>query len=127
MKRKLDKLIEDEAKIRSNGQEQKFALRHTPTEIHNFIDLIGYTKKEALEITQRRMRITQEELASGRIKPNLGTDHVYKIIAHKGKHSQRGGVLKFAIQSWLVEAGYDCHQDMEHGVFLVRLNPKKGN
>jgi hypothetical protein len=27
---KMDRLMEDEVKIRSNGQEQKFALRHTP-------------------------------------------------------------------------------------------------
>lgn len=52
---KLDRLLEEEARVKSNGQEQKFALRHTPEEVHNFIDLIGYTKNEAIEITDRRI------------------------------------------------------------------------
>jgi hypothetical protein len=26
---------------------------------------------------------------------------VFKIIAHKGKHSKKGGVLKFAIKEYL--------------------------
>ena len=55
---KLDLLLEKEQKIRSNGQEQKFAKRHTPEQIHNFIDLIGYNRREALEITERRIGIT---------------------------------------------------------------------
>jgi hypothetical protein len=61
-KKQLDNLIEIEAKIRSNGLEQKMAHRHNEETIHNFIDLIGYTKQEALDITVRRLGITQEAL-----------------------------------------------------------------
>ena len=50
-KKQLDRLLEVEAKIRSNGLEQKMAHRHTEETIHNFIDLIGSTKQEALDIT----------------------------------------------------------------------------
>jgi DNA-nicking Smr family endonuclease len=99
-------------------------LRHTPEQIHNFIDLIGYTQKEALEITDRRIAITLESLQRGEIEPNLGNnrDHIYKIIAHKGKHSKNGaGVLKLAISDYLERNGFEHHKDMEHGVFLVRL------
>ncbi len=122
-KKLLDNLIEIEAKIRSNGLEQKMAHRHSEETIHNFIDLIGYTKREALDITIRRLAITQESLDNGEIRPNLGNgrDHIFKIIAHKGKHSKKGGVLKFAIKEYLEYENYDHHQDMEHGVFLVRL------
>lgn len=120
----LDRLIEQESKIRFNGQEQKFALRHTPEQIHNFIDLIGYTQKEALEITDRRIAITLESLQRGEIEPNLGNnrDHIYKIIAHKGVHSKNGaGVLKLAVSDYLERNGFEHHKDMDHGVFLVRL------
>jgi hypothetical protein len=75
-------------------------MRHTPENIHNFIDLIGYNQKEAIEITQRRIGLTQQALSIKEIKPNIGNDvdHVYKIIAHRGKHSKDGkGVLKVAI------------------------------
>ena len=98
-------------------------MRHTPEQIHNFIDLIGYTQKEALEITDRRIAITLESLQQREIVPNLGNnrDHIYKIIAHKGLHSKRGAVLKFAVKDYLERNGFEHHQDMEHGVFLVRL------
>lgn len=72
-------------------------MRHTQENIHNFIDLIGYSQTEAVEITERRIGITQQALDNFEITPNSGNgiDHVYKIIAHKGKHSAGGkGVLK---------------------------------
>ena len=50
-----------------------------------------------------------------------GKDHIYKIIAHRGKHSAKGGVLKHTIKNYLEQGGYDHYQDMEHGVFLIRL------
>jgi hypothetical protein len=65
---------------------------------------LGYTKKEALEITDRRIGITWDKVRNHEITPNLGNgkDHIYKIIAHKGKHSKgRGPVLKYAIQEYL--------------------------
>ena len=45
------------------------------------------------------MNETQSCLEGGEITPNLGNgkDHIYKIISHKGKHSKKGGVLKYAI------------------------------
>lgn len=125
---KLDKLLEIEHKIRSSGQEKKFAMRHTPEEIHNFIDLIGYYKNEALEITDRRIAETQKCLDRGEIHANMGNgrDHIYKVIAHKGKHSsKRGPVLKFAVKDYLERQGFDHHQDMDHGVFLIRLQVHK--
>ena len=100
LKRRIDELEEARAKVISAGQEQKFSLRHTAENIHNFIDLIGYNQQEALTITERRIGLTQKALSGKEIEPNIGNgvDHVYKIIAHKGKHSKGGkGVLKFAI------------------------------
>jgi len=99
-------------------------LRHTPENIHNFIDLIGFRKDEAIEITQRRINLTQQALTDKEIEPNTGNgvDHIYKIIAHRGLHSKEGkAVLKFAIQEWLSSCGYEYHEDMTNGVFLVRL------
>lgn len=99
-------------------------MRHTPEDIHNFIDLIGYNKREAVEITERRIRITQQALTDQEIAPNLGDNinHIYKIIAHKGKHSKEGGgILKHQIRALLEDKEYDFHADMDNGVFLVRL------
>ena len=50
--------MEDEYKIKSKNSEQKFAMRHDIENIHNCIDLIGYTAKEAVELTQRRIQQT---------------------------------------------------------------------
>lgn len=99
-------------------------MRHSPETIHQFIDLIGFTKEEAVEITQRRIQITQKALATGECKPNTGNneDHIYKVIAHRGKHSANGqGVLKFAMKEWLETWGFDHYQNMVDGIFLVRL------
>jgi len=104
--------------------EQKFSVRHSEDVIHDFIDLIGYNKKEAIELTERRISITQSGLNDGTVRPNTGNgaDHVYKVIAHAGKHSLgRKGVLKCAIKDYLESRGYDHYQDMANGVFLVRL------
>ena len=127
LKKRLDSLMEEEYKVQSSCREEKFALRHTHESIHNFIDLIGYTGKEAVEITERRMRETQRCLDSGEIKPNLGNgiDHVYKIIAHAGKHSKKGGVLKYKIQGLVDDTSYESYKDMDNGVFLLRMQPAK--
>lgn len=60
----LDLLEEARAKVISAGQEQKFSMRHTPENIHNFIDLIGYSQQEAITLTQRRIGLTQEALSN---------------------------------------------------------------
>lgn len=98
-------------------------MRHDPETIHNFIDLIGYHGGEALDITDNRLRETQRCLNDGLIAPNLGNnrDHIFKIIAHKGKHAKNGAVLKYKISTYLDNNGYEHHKDMDHGVFLVRL------
>ena len=98
-------------------------MRHTPEDIHNFIDLIGYNKREAVELTERRITLTKKALENEEIKPNLDeNNHIYKIIAHKGKHSKEGGgILKHQINAFLEDQGYDFHADMNNGVFLVRL------
>ncbi len=44
LKGRIDELEEARAKVISAGQEQKFSLRHTAENIHNFIDLIGYNQ-----------------------------------------------------------------------------------
>ncbi len=50
-KARLIWLEEEKNRVMSNGQEQRFAMRHSPENIHQFIDLIGFTKEEAVEIT----------------------------------------------------------------------------
>ena len=102
-------------------------MRHTPDQIHQFIDLIGYSQREAVNLTDTRIQMTQQALRDGSCKPNIGNglDHVYKVIAHAGKHSQGGrGVLKHAIQQYLEQRGFDHYQDMTNGVFLVRLQAR---
>jgi hypothetical protein len=115
--------MEEEYKVRSSCREQMFALRHDIDTIHNCIDLIGYSGREALEITERRLKETQRALDSGEITPNIGNgqDHVFKIIAHAGKHSKNRAVLKYKIQSFVDDTQYECHKDMENGVFLLRM------
>jgi hypothetical protein len=113
--------------VRSASVEQKFSVRHSEDVIHKFIDLIGYSRREALELTERRIRITQDGLSEGIVRPNTGNgvDHVYKVIAHAGKHSQgQRGVLKYAIKDYLESRGFECYQDMANGVFLVRLSAR---
>ena len=85
--------------------------------------MIGYTGREAIEITERRIKETQKALDRGEIPPNFGngSDHIFKIIAHAGKHSKNGGVLKFKIQSFIDDTHYECYKDMDNGVFLVRM------
>ena len=104
-----------------------FAVRHDIDTIHNCIDLIGYSAREALDITERRLKETQRALDSGEITPNFGNgqDHVFKIIAHAGKHSKQGAVLKYKIQSLVDDTPNECHKDMDNGVFLLRM--KKAN
>jgi hypothetical protein len=123
LKIKLDSLMEKEHKVKSSCREQKFAMRHDIETIHNCIDLIGYSGREAVDITERRVKETQRALDQGEIKPNIGNgiDHVFKIIAHAGKHSKQGAVLKYKIQSLIDDTSYECHKDMENGVFLVRM------
>ena len=54
------------------------------------------------------------------------TDHIFKVIAHKGNGSIHGiGVLKYAIDDLLKEMKCDYYRDMNHGVFLVRIKVKK--
>ena len=43
--------MEEEHKARTVFQEEKFALRHDIETIHNCIDLIGYSGREAVEIS----------------------------------------------------------------------------
>ena len=115
--------MEEEHKARTVFQEGKFSLRHDIETIHNCIDLIGYSGREAVEISQRRLSETQRALNRGEIKPNFGngSDHVFKIIAHAGKHSKRGAVLKYKIEGLLDDTDYECYKDMDNGVFLVRM------
>ena len=115
--------MEDEYKIKSKNSEQKFAMRHDIENIHNCIDLIGYTAKEAVELTQRRVEETQKALDNNEIHPNFGNnkDHVFKIIAHAGKHSKHGAVLKYKIESLVDELDYEYYKDMDNGVFLLRM------
>ena len=60
------------------------------------------------------------------LSPNHSKDdHIFKVIAHAGKHSKHGiAVLKFAIEDLLSNMRCDYYKDMEHGVFLVRIKVK---
>ena len=62
-------------------------------------------------------------LAESKLKPNHSmTDHIFKVIAHKGNGSIHGiGVLKFAIDDLLKEMKCDYYGDLKNGVFLVRI------
>ena len=54
--------------------------------------------------------------------PNCGKDHVYKVIAHAGKHSKKGGpVLKYKLKEFMEESRFEYYSDMDHGIFLVRM------
>jgi len=62
-------------------------------------------------------------LDNNEIHPNFGNnkDHVFKIIAHAGKHSKHGAVLKYKIESLVDELDYEYYKDMDNGVFLLRM------
>ena len=66
-------------------------------------------------------------LEESKISPNHSkTDHIFKVIAHAGKHSRHGvAVLKYAIDDLLKEMKCDFYSDMNNGVFLVRIKVKK--
>lgn len=58
------------------------------------------------------------------VETNLGNmGHVYKVIAHAGKHSDqdKGPKLKFAIKKYLDSTSFEKFEDMDNGVFLVLL------
>ena len=59
------------------------------------------------------------------MSPNVGngSDHIFKVAAHAGKHSDKdkGPKLKFAIKEMLENDKYDVFEDMENGTFLVRF------
>lgn len=42
-------------------------------------------------------------------------------MAHAGKHSKGDAVLKFAVKEMIVDRKFDYYEDMENGVFLIRL------
>jgi DNA-nicking Smr family endonuclease len=69
---------------------------------HEYIDLKGFTKQQALLILEKQLKQTQAALNSGEIKPNEKQIHVFVIIAHRGNHSEGGvGVLKEAVKEYL--------------------------
>lgn len=76
--------------------------------------MIGYTKREALELTARRIGITKKALESEEIEANMGDgrNHIYKVIAHAGKHSQGRAVLKYAIEKYLQDNQYEYYAEM---------------
>ena len=117
-------LQKEEQQIRSNFQEQKFAFANSMDKIHDFIDLKGFSAYDAQQLVKTRMRETQQCLNSRQTVPNYGENHIYKIIAHAGKHSKSGPTLKYALQQFLEESCYEYYSEMEHGVFLVRMRPR---
>lgn len=117
-------MLEEQEKIILDGLESNSSIRSNSLQVYNFVDLLGYDRRKALIITQRRIQMAQEAIDNDVIKPNYGNrkDHIFKIVAHKGKHSQaHGAVLKHVINQFLQENEYDYYQDMQNGVFLVRL------
>jgi len=49
---------------------------------------------------------------------------VFKIIAHAGKHSKQGAVLKYKISNLIDELDFEYYKDMDNGVFLLRIIKK---
>jgi len=94
-----------------------------PETINDQIDLIGQYEASAVNITQNKLIEIKRLLAERKIMPNHSKDdHVFKVIAHQGKHSRNGiATLKFAIEELLNEMKCDYYKDMHHGVFLVRI------
>ena len=95
--------------------------------MHDQIDLIGLNQQRAVSITHEKLNELKCLLEESKISPNHSkTDHIFKVIAHAGKHSRYGvGVLKFAIDDLLKEMQCDYYRDMNNGVFLVRIKVKK--
>lgn len=79
-----------------------------------------------MNITQSRLLEIRKLLAERKLMPNHSKDdHIFKVIAHAGKHSLHGvAKLKFAIEELLNEMKCDYYKDMENGVFLVRIKVK---
>lgn len=112
------------SQARSKTSEYVFNSRNTETSVDWMIDLHGLTKVEALRVVSARLTMTRDGLRSDSINPNSGNgrDHIFKIITGAGKHSIKFAVLKPAVNSWLKENNYEHYSDLQHGVFLVRLN-----
>ena len=74
------------------------------------MDLKGYSSIEAVAKCREMLAVVVKALNTGLVKPNRnnGVDHIYKIVAHAGKHSEGGiGKLKIVVQEMLIQDGYD--------------------
>ena len=62
-------------------------------------------------------------LSHGKISPNYGNQHVFKIICGAGNNSKTGkGMIKEIINETLMKSNYDFYPNIKHGVFLVRFS-----
>ena len=89
------------------------------------IDVHWLYRKEALQVIEDRLTITQKALETREIPPNVdgvSRDHVIKVICGKGNNSANGiGVNKFAARDWLDKNDFDYYANMDWGNFIVRL------
>ena len=73
----------------------------------------------------QRIKEIQSKLNSGDLEPNKGDKHVFTIVCGAGYHSQfpyEGvGVLKWAINDYLLEQGFEISADLDHGNISVTL------
>lgn len=108
-------------------EEYTFAAINKLETYYDSIDLFGQQQTSAWNTTRERLIEIRKALADRKIKPNCTeTDHIFKVIAHRGNGSRGGvGVLKFAIDELLKEMNCDYYSDMHHGVFLVRIKVNK--
>ena len=112
------------ASLALDNENMVFAVFNRKKNRFSMIDLIGLTQKRAIIMTQEALTLTQGALAARKLKPNLDKkNHIFKVIAHAGKHSDadKGPKLKFAIKEMLEEEDRQMHVDMDYGVFLVKL------
>jgi hypothetical protein len=92
--------------------------------LYEFLDLKGYWVAEAVNKCREMLVIVEKALNEEDCEPNQGNgvDHVYKIVGHKGNHTQGGiGKIKGAIDQMLKSSKYNYFTDLNHGYFLVRI------
>ena len=68
---------------------------------------MGFNKDQAVYMVEKLITETQHAINKKQISPNEDSFHVFKIIAHAGKHSTEGkGILKKEIRNYLTLKSY---------------------
>ena len=62
----------------------------------------------------------EKRLKQRKLEPNHSDGgFIYKIIAHEGKNSKSGALLKYITFDYLSKKKFEFWSDLEHGNFLV--------